>query len=149
MITFGLIFRNLDCALGRRMDQALAGMDLTFSQGHIIGYLVHCPTPPCAKDIEERFHLSHPTVSGLLARLEKKEFIALREDPEDRRRKLVYVLPKGQQCDEAMRAVIQNGDKRVLEGFAPEEEAQFRSFLLRALHNVAPDFDLEKEELQK
>ena len=149
MITFGRIFRNLDCVLGRRMDQALAGMDLTFSQGHIIGYLVHCPTPPCAKDIEERFHLSHPTVSGLLARLEKKEFIALREDPEDRRRKLVYVLPKGQQCDEAMRAVIQNGDKRVLEGFAPEEEAQFRSFLLRALHNVAPDFDLEKEELQK
>ena len=131
------------------MDQALAGMDLTFAQGHIIGYLVHCPTPPCAKDIEERFHLSHPTVSGLLARLEKKEFIALREDPEDRRRKLVYVLPKGQQCDEAMRAVIQNGDKKVLEGFAPEEEAQFRSFLLRALHNVAPDFDLEKEELQK
>ena len=149
MITFGRIFRNLDCALGRQMDQALASMDLTFSQGHIIGYLVHCPTPPCAKDIEERFHLSHPTVSGLLARLEKKEFIALREDPEDRRRKLVYVLPKGQQCDEAMRAVIQNGDKKVLEGFAPEEEAQFRSFLLRALHNVAPDFDLEKEELQK
>ena len=73
----------------------------------------------------------------------------MREDPEDRRRKLVYVLPKGQQCDEAMRAVIQNGDKKVLEGFAPEEEAQFRSFLLRALHNVAPDFDLEKEELQK
>ena len=149
MVTFGRIFRSLDRALGRRMDQALAGMDLTFAQGHIIGYLVHCQTPPCAKDIEERFHLSHPTVSGLLARLEKKEFIALREDPEDRRRKLVYVLPKGQQCDEAMRAVIQNGDKKVLEGFAPEEEAQFRSFLLRALHNVAPDFDLKKEELQK
>lgn len=149
MVTFGRIFRSLDRALGRRMDQALAGMDLTFAQGHIIGYLVHCQTPPCAKDIEERFHLSHPTVSGLLARLEKKEFIALREDPEDRRRKLVYMLPKGQQCDEAMRAVIQNGDKKVLEGFAPEEEAQFRSFLLRALHNVAPDFDLEKEELQK
>lgn len=149
MVTFGRIFRSLDRALGRRMDQALAGMDLTFAQGHIIGYLVHCQTPPCAKDIEERFHLSHPTVSGLLARLEKKEFIALREDPEDRRRKLVYMLPKGQQCDEAMRAVIQSGDEKVLEGFTPEEGEQFRSFLLRALHNVAPDFDLKKEELQK
>ena len=82
MVTFGRVFRSLDCALRRRMDQALSGMDLTFSQGHIMGYLAHCDTPPCAKDIEDRFHLSHPTVSGLLSRLEKKEFIALREDPD-------------------------------------------------------------------
>ena len=39
MLTFGRIFRSLDCALGQRMDQALSGMDLTFSQGHIMGYL--------------------------------------------------------------------------------------------------------------
>ena len=104
MLTFGRIFRSLDCALGQRMDQALSGMDLTFSQGHIMGYLAHRDTPPCAKDIEDRFHLSHPTVSGLLARLEKKE----------------------------------------LEGFTPEEEAQFREYLLRALHNVSPNFDIEK-----
>lgn len=144
MLTFGRIFRSLDCALGQRMDQALSGMDLTFSQGHIMGYLAHRDTPPCAKDIEDRFHLSHPTVSGLLSRLEKKEFIQLREDPEDRRRKLVYILPKGQQCNETMYAVIQSGDKKLLEGFTPEEEAQFREYLLRALHNVSPEFDIEK-----
>ena len=108
MVTFGRVFRSL--------DQALSGMDLTFSQGHIMGYLAHCDTPPCAKDIEDRFHLSHPTVSGLLSRLEKKEFIALREDPDDRRRKLVYISSKGRQCNETMAAVIQNGDKKLLEG---------------------------------
>ena len=149
MITFGRIFRSLDCALGRQMDQALSGMDLTFSQGHIMGYLAHCGTPPCAKDIEDRFHLSHPTVSGLLARLEKKEFIALREDPDDRRRKLVYILPKGQECNETMAAVIRNGDKKLLEGFTPEEKVQFLDYLLRALHNVTPDFDPIKEESQE
>lgn len=149
MLTFGRIFRSLDCALGQRMDQALSGMDLTFSQGHIMGYLAHCDTPPCAKDIEDRFHLSHPTVSGLLSRLEKKEFIQLREDPEDRRRKLVYILPKGQQCNETMYAVIQNGDKKLLEGFTPEEAAQFREYLFRALHNVSPDFDTQIEKAKK
>lgn len=45
MVTFGRVFRSLDCALRRRMDQALSGMDLTFSQGHIMGYLAHCDTP--------------------------------------------------------------------------------------------------------
>jgi len=149
LVTFGRIFRSLDCALGQRMNQALSGMELTFSQGHIMGYLAHRDEPPCAKDIEDRFHLSHPTVSGLLARLEKKEFIALREDPEDRRRKLVYILPKGYECIETMDAVIQSGDKKIVEGFTPGEEQQFREYLFRALHNVSPGFDIKKEELDK
>lgn len=149
MHTYGRIFRRLDCALGQSMNQALSSMDLTFSQGHIMGYLAHCAQPPCAKDIEERFQLSHPTVSGLLARLEKKEFIALRSDPEDRRRKLVYILPKGQQCNETMYAVIRRGDEKLLEGFSEAEAAQFRQYLLRALHNVSPESEPEKEELKE
>ena len=148
MLTFGRMFRSLDCALGHAMDQALSSMELTFSQGHIMGYLSHCETPPCAKDIEDRFHLSHPTVSGLLARLEKKEFIALCPDPEDRRRKLVYILPKGQQCNETMAAMIRRGDEKLLAGFSEEEEAQFRQYLHRAMRNLSPEFEaeLKKEE---
>ncbi len=149
MLTFGLLFRSLDCALRQSMDLALSDMDLTFAQGHIMGFLARCNTPPCAKDIEDRFQLSHPTVSGLLARLEKKEFIAQRPDPQDRRRKLIYILPKGQHCNETMYAVILHGDKKLLEGFSQEEADRFRQYLLRALRNVAPDFQPETEEFQK
>ena len=52
------------------MDNTLASMDLTSAQGHIMGYLAQRSQPPCSRDIEETFHLSHPTVSGLLSRLE-------------------------------------------------------------------------------
>lgn len=149
MLTFVFLFKSLDCALRQSMDLALSDMDLTFAQGHIMGFLARCNAPPCAKDIEDRFQLSHPTVSGLLARLEKKEFIAQRPDPQDRRRKLIYILPKGQRCNETMHAVIQRGDKKLLEGFSQEEADRFRQYLLRALHNVAPDFQPETEEFQK
>ena len=71
MLTFGFLFKSLDCALRQSMDLALSDMDLTFAQGHIMGFLAQCAAPPCAKDIEDRFQLSHPTVSGLLARLEE------------------------------------------------------------------------------
>ena len=131
------------------MDQALSGMDLTFSQGHIMGYLAHCDTPPCAKDIEDRFHLSHPTVSGLLSRLKRRTSSPCGRIPTTGGEKLVYILPKGRQCNETMAAVIQNGDKKLLEGFTPEETAQFLNFLFRALHNVSPDFDPKKEESQE
>lgn len=149
MFPFGRTFRRLDCAMRQSMDGALSSMDLTFSQGHIMGYLVHSEQPPCAKDIEDRFQLSHPTVSGLLSRLEKKEFIALRPDPEDRRRKLVYILPKGKQCNETMHAVIRDGEERLLTGFSQKEREQFQQYLLRALQNVSPEFEPEKEEPSK
>ena len=37
MIGYGRIFRTISCALGQSMNQALSGMELTFSQGHILG----------------------------------------------------------------------------------------------------------------
>ena len=143
MFSYGHLFRMLSCAMGQRMNAALSGMELTSAQGPILGYLTHCQTPPCAKDIEEQFQLSHPTVSGLLARMEKKGFIAQKADPEDRRRKKVYLRPKGLECTQTMSVVIRQGDEELLLGFTQEERALFRDFLVRAMQNLSPEF---KEE---
>ena len=143
MLTYGHMFRVLSCAMGQNMNQALSGMDLTFAQGYILGYLEHCAQPPCAKDMEEKFRLSHPTVSGLLSRMEKKGFIAQKPDPQDRR------LPKGKQCCDALAEVIRQADANLLTGFSPEEAAQFQSYLLRAIRNVSPDFHIPEEEFTK
>jgi hypothetical protein len=68
---FGHQTRILHWCTDQSITRALEEMDLTSSQGHIMGFLAHQKTAPCPKDVEEAFHLSHPTVSGLLARLEK------------------------------------------------------------------------------
>ena len=146
MIGYGRIFRTISCALGQSMNQALSGMELTFSQGHILGYLAHCSQPPCVKDMEEVFQLTHPTISGLLARMEKKGFVSLQPDPQDRRRKLVYLSPKGEQCIETMSATIRKGEEQLVTDFSPEEKQQFRGYLERALHNVSPEAIIPKEE---
>ena len=114
-------------------------MDLTSAQGHIMGYLAHRGQPPCPKDIEEAFHLSHPTVSGLLSRLEKKGFVELRTDDQDRRCKRVYVLPKGKECHETMHQTIESIENRLVSGFSPEEQQQFEAFLDRAIANMGGD----------
>ena len=118
------------------MTNALADMELTAAQGRILGMLMLRDTPPCSRDIEEAFHLSHPTVSGLLSRMEKKGFIEFRSDETDRRCKRIHVLPKGSQCLETMRQHIQETEKRLVENFTPEEQAQFFDFLERALVNM-------------
>ena len=131
------------------MSNALAEMDLTAAQGQIMGYLAHQAQPPCPRDLEEVFHLSHPTVSGLLSRLEKKGFIALRPDPSDRRCKRIHILPKGLQCHETMHQVILRNEEQLTQGFTDAEKAQFKAFLERALGNVCTCFqNNHKEESQ-
>jgi MarR family multiple gene transcriptional regulator MgrA len=126
-------------------------MDLTSSQGHIMGFLAHQKTAPCPKDVEEAFHLSHPTVSGLLARLEKKGFIELRTDPVDRRCKRIYVLEKGKQCQQSMRNTIEAIESRMVSDFSEEEQMLFAGFLERAITNMGgyPQHKPHKEENSK
>ena len=136
---FGFLVRVLHWCTHQSMDNALETMDLTAAQGHIMAYLAHAQQPPCPRDLEAEFHLTHPTVSGLLSRLEQKGFLQLRTDPEDRRCKRIYVLEKGMQCHEVMHRTIQENERRMTEGFTPEEKEVFSDLLQRAIRNMGGD----------
>lgn len=135
---YGHALRILHWQFDQAVTNALAQMDLTASQGHIIAFLIHRQTPPCARDIEEAFQLSHPTVSGLLSRLEKKGFIEFRPDPADRRCKRIYILPKGQTCHETIHRIIGENEEKVVSGFTQQEQARFAALLQRAIENMGP-----------
>ena len=143
---YGHSLRILHWQLDQTVTNALAQMDLTSAQGHIIGYLTHRPEPPCSRDIEEAFQLSHPTVSGLLSRMEKKGFLELRPDPADRRCKRIYILPKGQACHETIHRIIVENEEKLVAGFSQDEKAQFAALLQRATTNMGPSPCKSKEE---
>lgn len=133
---FGHYARILHSCTDQAMTAALASMELTAAQGHIMAYLAHRSQPPCARDIEEAFRLSHPTVSGLLARLEKKGFIALRPDEADRRCKRIFLLSKGQEVNETMYRTMLQSEARMVQGFTEQEKEQFALLMLRAIDNM-------------
>ena len=135
---FGHLLRYLHSCADQSMTNALASMDLTAAQGHIMGFIAHRKSPPCARDIEEEFRLSHPTVSGLLSRLEKKGFIEFRPDPDDRRCKRIYILPKGHNCNETMHRILRESEAKVVAGFTEEEKELFAQFLRQAITNMGP-----------
>ena len=148
---FGHLVRILHWCADQSMTSALEKLELTAAQGHIMGYLTHCPEPPCPRDVEETFHLSHPTVSGILSRLEQKGFVELRPDPNDRRCKRIWVLPKGMECHEVMHSTILTNEERMVQNFTPEEREQFLNLLTRAIENMghSPCYPKNKEENPK
>ena len=118
------------------MAQELVDFELTPSQARIVGFLIASPQPACARDVEHFFRLSHPTVSGILSRMEAKGFIEMRPDEQDRRIKRIYPLDKCYACNDRIHACITDNEKQVVVGFSLEEEALFQDFLQRAIQNL-------------
>lgn len=133
---YGHYIRILHSTTDQAMTAALASMDLTAAQGHILGFISHRREAPCSRDIEEEFQLSHPTVSGLLSRLERKGFIEFRPDETDRRCKRIYILEKGHQVTQLMHRTIRAAEDQLVRDFTDSEKEQFSQLLLRAIANV-------------
>ena len=128
--------RRLHWVTDQMITEELTQMGLTAAQGHIIRYLCWRKQPPCAQDIAEAFQLSGATVSGLLRRLEAKEFIELRADAGDRRVRRIFVLEKAEAVHLRIREAIRAHEQRMVEGFTEEERRQFAAFLDRAIENM-------------
>ena len=133
---YGRSIRQLYWVNDQTMTATLASMALTASQGHILAFIVHSPQPPCPRDMEEAFQLSHPTISGILSRLEKKGFIRIAPDSTDRRCKRISLDQKGQECLARMEETIAGNERRMVETFTEEEKQQFADFLNRAILNM-------------
>ena len=121
-------FRLLDQAGKQRVDQQFQEMELTAMQSYVLRYL---------HDIEQRFHLTHPTVSGLLARLEAKGFIVCTPDPDDRRCKRVSATEKAEQCHLRIRDTFHALEQETLQNFSPEEVQTLLRLLDRAIENLS------------
>lgn len=133
---FGHRIRILHACNEQSATAALGQMELTSAQGLILGYLAMEEATPRSRDLEEFFHLSHPTVSGLLARMEKKGFIEQYPDETDHRCKRIRILPKGLKCTQTMHHVIERNEQMLVQGFSEEEKEQFYAFLGRAIANL-------------
>ncbi len=151
MVHNGHLVKILHCCTEQAITEALEKLELTAAQGRVMGYLARNPCPKCPKDVEEAFHLSHPTVSGLLARLEKKGFLELYPDPDDHRCKRIRILPKGMHSHETMHHTIVEMEHRMVSDFTPEEEEAFHTLLTRAIANmgVPSEHPQHKEDQSK
>lgn len=142
----GHSFKKLHFLMDQAMNRRLQQLDLTSAQGHIIGFVAHSPEPPCARDLESAFGLTHATVSGLLSRMESKGFIALTPDPKDRRVKRIHLLDKGNACCREICQRVRETEQLLSDGFTEEELACFRGFLSRAIQNLCETTQSDREE---
>ena len=129
--------RYLNNRITQYMDQQFLALDLTSTQSFILHHLsLHENEAMYPKDIEKRFHLTHPTVSGVLQRLEAKNFIVIEPDRADRRCKRIRLTDRARRCDEAVWHAFETLERLMCSGMSEEEQQTLLRLLDLASANL-------------
>ena len=124
-------------AIHQHIDRKLSAMDLTGIQSFVLRYLSERSGEVVyPRDIEKTFRLTHPTVSGILQRLEGKDFISILPDPDDRRCHRIALTEKGLRCQQDIQAHIAAMERTMTNGMTDAEQAQLHSLLARLIENL-------------
>ena len=124
----GLRFAVLQRTMRRQMDEYVRGTGLTGTQFGVLGALGRLEREGTGevtqKALEDAAHVTHPTMTELLKKLESKGFITCRPSEVDRRCKTVASAEKAR----ALRHAIGEFDERVFselcQGLSEDEVAQ-------------------------
>ena len=146
----GLKFKILSNLTDQRINQKLAALDLTTSQSMVLGFIVGRQEPLYQKDIEKRFNMRHPTVTGIIQRLEEKGFITCSTDERDRRYKRICPTQKSIDHHNSFTAIITEWNRELAAPLTDEEVATLQELLGKVLTGVGlpkpPDQEKEVEE---
>lgn len=132
----GFLTKRLTDKIKASVDDLLKEQGLTFSQTMVIGFLSEHSGRASQKDIENYLQVSHPTVVGIVSRLEKNGFVECFTDKKDRRNKVVLVTDKALSMADAMAEGKSKMEKRLTKGLSEAELAEFRRMIDILIKNL-------------
>lgn len=125
----GCLLKMITDKIKIQADANLAQHDLTLTQSRVLGYLDQNGGTATQKEIEGFLQVSHPTVAGVIGRMEQKGFVSCRPDPSDKRSKIVCQTERAAAIAQDMHATIQATEQQMLRSLTPEQIAALESAL--------------------
>lgn len=130
----GVLVKQISFQLRTLADQDLKASDLTWSQAHLLRHLVRNGGSMSQKEIEKEMEITHPTVIGLVKRLESKGFVESSTSEEDHRVKIVCITDKALHHEAFMHERFHEKEKLMTQGMTDAEIKQLID-LLHVIHN--------------
>lgn len=132
IVDIGFRIKKINDLLLKKADEKMQEMDLTFSQHHILIYLIHCENHVSTlKELEHKFHVSQATMAGIVKRMEEKQIVASYTSSKDKRIKLVQLTDKGYGICEKSRKTMERSEKEMRSLYSDDEMKLFDQYLDR------------------
>ena len=127
----GYLIKQISDKMRANADAVFRKHGLTYSQVHVLSFVQACGVSATQNEIEIYLDVSHPTIVGLVSRLEKSGFVTSYVDENNRRNKIVCVTKKAQQTRESLEIERQKTERRLEQALGQQEREQLMHLLSR------------------
>lgn len=117
----GYLFKVITDKIKIKADADLKKHGLTITQTRVLTFLNNKGGEATQKEIEEFLQVSHPTIVGVVSRMENNGFLITWLDPSDRRNKIVKLTDKSISVVKEIKNLIRLQDEKMLHTLTQEQ----------------------------
>ena len=133
----GFLIKQIDTAIKQKIDAKLAKYDLTLQQSRVLLYIMHCEGHRTSqRDIERFLHVTHPTVAGVVCRLEEKGFVTTTAGEKDRRLTMVELSEQSKRLFAGREKGRIDMERQMFQGISAAEKEELLRLLRKVRNNV-------------
>lgn len=128
--TCGMLIRQINNALEKRVNNQLKAKDLTISQMSALIEVLNAPGKKLPfKEMEKCLSLAQSTTAGLISRLEQKKLVSVSGDTDDKRIKYVEITSLGEKFCKEARQETDHTEKMLLKNLSAVDRENLLSLL--------------------
>ncbi len=132
----GYLIKNIHDKLKAKADADLKHYNLTLAQSRVLAYLHSNGGQATQKEIEVFLEVSHPTVVGIVSRMEQNGHVTSRIDEQDKRNKIVKLTEAAEALVMDMEQDISANERKMLDSLSEEDAQRLREMLLAVYKNL-------------
>jgi len=125
----GFLIKGINDKIKVKADASLKSHDLTLAQCRVLGFLHENGGHATQKEIEGNLEVSHPTIVGIVSRIEQNGYVESWFDPQDRRNKIVQLTDKAESIGEEMTSIIAEQERKITKGLSASEVKELKRML--------------------
>ena len=125
----GYLIKNINDKLKVKADADLKRYHLTLSQSRVFTFLLGRGGQATQKEIEDHLEVAHPTVVGIVSRMEQNGHVVCWLDEKDKRNKIVRLTKQARSLARDMQENIRSNEKRMLSSFSDEDVERLKEML--------------------
>ncbi|MBQ9463927.1 MAG: MarR family transcriptional regulator [Lachnospiraceae bacterium] len=132
----GYLIKSISDKLRMRADADMVEHNLTLSQCRVHAYLNHHDGEATQKEIETFMEVSHPTVVGIISRMERAGHVVTRTDETDKRNKIVRLTDESRAMGWEIEQTTLAREKAMLAPLTEKEVSELRRMLEIIYQNI-------------
>lgn len=132
----GYLIKNINDKLKAKADADFKRYNLTLAQSRVFAFLHSNGGQATQKEIEVFLEVSHPTVVGIVSRMEQNGHVTSWIDENDKRNKIVKLTEAAEALSMDMEHNISANEQKMLTSLSVEDIERLRELLLVVYKNL-------------